>query len=142
MLRPSPAQDSPVPPPADALGREYYRHGGGYGHRNGYRTARLKSAEEQAFTDRRGHCRLTRTAVSELTERLWSDYQAFAARDLSMHPILYLFVDGIAERVHLGQPREPVLAAWGITASGQKVLLGSRRPPRKTPRAAATSCAI
>jgi hypothetical protein len=29
----------------DAVGREYYRHGEGRGHRNGYRTARLRSAE-------------------------------------------------------------------------------------------------
>ena len=156
----------------DAVGREYYRHGEGHGHRNGYRAARLRSAEgeiefavpqvrgiagwrsqvgealagrteelerlaiemyarglsvrdiERAFTDRRGRCRLTRTAVSELTERLWADYQAFAGRDLSEHRVLYLFVDGLAERLHLGQPREAVLAAWGITQSGQKVLLG------------------
>ena len=156
----------------DVVGREYYRHGEGRGHRNGYRAARLASAEgeiefavpqvrgiagwrsqvgaalagrteelerlaiemyarglsvrdiERAFTDRRGHCRLTRTAVSELTERLWADYQAFAGRDLSEHRVIYLFVDGIAERLHLGQPREAVLAAWGITHSGSKVLLG------------------
>ena len=38
--------------------------------------------------------------------------------------MLYLFVDGIAERLHLGQPREAVLAAWGITEQGAKVLLG------------------
>jgi transposase-like protein len=67
---------------------------------------------------------LTRTAVSQLTERLWADYQAFAGRDLSEHRIIYLFIDGIAERLHLGQPREAVLAAWGITEGGQKVLLG------------------
>jgi putative transposase len=156
----------------DAVGREYYRHGGGHGHRNGYRRARLASAEgsiefsvpqvrgingwrsqvrealagkseelerlaiemyarglsvrdiEAAFTDRSGRCVLTRTAVSELTERLWADYQGFAQRDLSEHRLLYLFLDGLAERIHLGQPREAVLAAWGITASGQKVLLG------------------
>jgi transposase-like protein len=35
-----------------------------------------------------------------------------------------LFVDGLAERLHLGQPREAVLAAWGITGRGNKVLLG------------------
>ena len=29
---------------------------------------------ECAFTDRGGLCRLTRTAVSEVTERLWSDF--------------------------------------------------------------------
>jgi len=156
----------------EAVGREYYRHGGGRGHRNGYRSAQLESAEgaiefavpqvrgiagwrsqvrealagrteeleqlaiemyarglsvrdiEAAFTDRAGRCVLTRTAVSELTERLWGDYQAFTQRDLSEHRVLYLFVDGLAERIHLGQPREPVLAAWAITISGHKVLLG------------------
>ena len=79
---------------------------------------------EAAFTDAQGQCVLSKSAVSEVTERLWSDYQAFAARDLSALPVVYLFLDGIAERLHLGQPREPVLAAWGITTSGQKVLLG------------------
>jgi transposase-like protein len=32
-------------------------------------------------------------------------------------------VDGIAERLHLGQPREAVMAAWGILADGKKALL-------------------
>jgi putative transposase len=79
---------------------------------------------EAAFTDETGRCVLTKTATSELSERLWSDYQAFAGRDLAEFKVLYLFVDGIAERLHLGQPREAVLAAWGIVESGTKVLLG------------------
>ena len=79
---------------------------------------------ERTFTDRRGECLLSKSAVSELSERLWADYQAFAGRDLSEFDVLYLFVDGIAEKLHLGQPREAVLAAWGITRGGQKVLLG------------------
>jgi transposase-like protein len=66
---------------------------------------------EAAFTDETGRCALTKTAASELTERLWADYQAFAGRDLAEFKVLYLFVDGIAERLHLGQPREAVLAA-------------------------------
>jgi len=37
--------------------------------------------------------------------------------------VLYLFVDGIAERLHSGQPREAVLCAWGICEDGAKVLL-------------------
>jgi putative transposase len=37
---------------------------------------------EAAFTDEAGRSLLSRTAVSELTERLWADYQAFANRDL------------------------------------------------------------
>ena len=45
--------------------------------------------------------------------------------------MLYLFVDGVAERLHLGQLREAVLPAWGINESGIKVLLGL-----------ATSCAV
>lgn len=78
---------------------------------------------EAAFTDDSGRLLLSRTAVSELSERLWQDYEAFANRDLSEFDLLYLFVDGIAERLHLGQPREAVLAAWGILADGKKVLL-------------------
>ena len=46
-----------------------------------------------------------------------------AAHDLSEYDIAYLFVDGIAERIRPGQKREPVLAAWGFTAGGAKVLL-------------------
>jgi hypothetical protein len=37
--------------------------------------------------------------------------------------LVYLFVDGIAERLHLGQPREAVLAAWEILADGKKAHL-------------------
>jgi putative transposase len=79
---------------------------------------------EAAFTDAAGRCVLTKSAASVLTEKLWDDYQAFAGRDLASVPVLYLFVDGVAERLHLGQPREAVLAAWGIGTAGHKVLLG------------------
>jgi len=76
---------------------------------------------EDAFQDETGRLLLSRTAVSEIGERLWADYQEFAGRDLSEYDIVYLFVDGIAERIRPGQKREPVLAAWGFTASGAKV---------------------
>jgi transposase-like protein len=75
------------------------------------------------LADESGQSLLSRTAVSEITERLWTEYEAFAGRDLSEFEVEYLFVDGIAERLHLGQPREAVLAAWGILANGQKALL-------------------
>jgi putative transposase len=157
----------------DAVGRDYYEHGAqpGQGHRNGYRTGRLKTAEglmeysapqvagrnepfrstirehlkghtrgledlavemlarglsvrdiEDAFKDESGRLLLSRTAVSQLGERLWEDYQAFAKRDLSEYEITYLFVDGIAERLRPGAKREPVLAAWGYTVD-RRVLL-------------------
>jgi transposase-like protein len=61
--------------------------------------------------------------VSQVTERLWHEYEAFATRDLSEFGVAYLFVDGVAERLHAGMPREAVLCAWGITEEGRKVLL-------------------
>ena len=78
---------------------------------------------EAVFADGDGGSLLSRTAVSEVTERLWAEYEAFVGRDLSEFEITYLFVDGIAERLHLGQPREAVLVAWGILADGKKALL-------------------
>jgi transposase-like protein len=73
---------------------------------------------EAAFTDETGRCVLSRTAASAVCERLWGEYQAFAQRDLGELDIVYLFLDGVAERLHLGQPREAVLAAWGIDSGG------------------------
>jgi len=78
---------------------------------------------EAVFTDTDGRSLLSRSAVSEITERLWAEYEAFASRDLTEFEVTYLFVDGIAERLHLGQPREAVLAAWGILRDGKKALL-------------------
>jgi len=79
---------------------------------------------EDAFKDESGRLLLSKTAVSEIGARLWADYQEFCRRDLGEYAIVYLFVDGIAERIRPGQKREPVLAAWGIASDGKKVLLG------------------
>jgi transposase-like protein len=62
---------------------------------------------EEAFRDDKGQALLSRTAVSEVTERLWAEYEAFCAKDLSEFEVLYPFVDGVAERLfeeerHLG----------------------------------------
>ena len=78
---------------------------------------------EDAFKDESGRLLLSRTAISETGERLWEDYLAFSSRDLGEYEIAYLFVDGIAERLRSGQKREAVLAAWGFTTEGKKVLL-------------------
>ncbi|MCP4209171.1 MAG: IS256 family transposase, partial [Shimia sp.] len=78
---------------------------------------------EDAFKDEAGRLLLSRTAVSEIGERLWVDYQEFSKRDLGEYEIAYLFVDGIAERIRPGQRREPVMAAWGFSHSGAKILL-------------------
>jgi putative transposase len=78
---------------------------------------------EGAFSSPEGRLLLSRTAVSRITERIWESYEAFATRDLSETEILYLFVDGIAERLHPSCPREAVLCAWGYTWDGTKVLV-------------------
>jgi transposase-like protein len=78
---------------------------------------------EDAFKDENGRRLLSKTAVSQLGERLWPDYQVFATRDLSEHEITYLFIDGIAERLRAGGKRAPVVAAWGFTVEGCRVLL-------------------
>ena len=78
---------------------------------------------EAVFADETGRSLLSRTAVSAVTERLWAEYEGFASRDLAEFEVVYLVIDGIAERLHLGQPREAVLAAWGILADGNKALL-------------------
>jgi transposase-like protein len=59
---------------------------------------------ERAFTDRSGQCVLSKSAASELSEGLWTDYQGFAGGDLSGHEVIYLFLDSIAERLHLRLP--------------------------------------
>jgi putative transposase len=164
----------------DVLGRDYYQHadhsaepaGIRRGHRNGYRTNRLRTAEgsvayatpqvratddpfvsrvralltgrsdalerlatemyarglstrdiEDATRDEQGRPLLSRSAVSQVTEQLWSEYEAFATRDLSEFDIVYLFLDGVAERLHPGQKKDAVLCAWGIDREGQKHLL-------------------
>ena len=78
---------------------------------------------EDALRDGEGWTVLSRTAVSQVTERLWQEYEAFATRDLSDLSIVYLYLDGVAERLRPGQRREAVLCAWGIDLQGRKHLL-------------------
>jgi transposase-like protein len=78
---------------------------------------------EAVFRDDDGASLLSRSAVSEVTEALWKEYEAFAQRDLSEFDIAYLFVDGVAERLHEAAKREAVLVAWAITCEGRRVLL-------------------
>jgi len=79
---------------------------------------------EAAFTDATGRCLLSRTAVSELTDTLWQEYEAFCQRDLSELEVIYLFVDGIYESLRRqGGPKEALLCAWGILADGRRVPL-------------------
>jgi len=79
---------------------------------------------EDAFTEATGQCLLSRSAVSEVTDTLWQEYEAFCERALSGFEVIYLFVDAIYESLRRqGGPKEAVLCAWGICADGRRVLL-------------------
>ncbi|MGH8543126.1 MAG: IS256 family transposase, partial [Gammaproteobacteria bacterium] len=62
--------------------------------------------------------------VSEVTEVLWEEYEAFQQRDLSAIPVLAVFLDGLYEPLRrYGIQREAILVAWAITLTGEKVLV-------------------
>lgn len=79
---------------------------------------------EDAFRDATGECLLSRSAVSELTEVLWEEYQAFCERDLSEIEVEYLFLDAVYESLRRqGGVKEGVLCAWAICSDGSKVMI-------------------
>jgi transposase-like protein len=80
---------------------------------------------EETFRDpQTGKSLLSRTAVSQITESLWEEYQAFRERDLSGFEIEYLFLDAIYESLReQGGLKEALLCAWGICRDGRKILL-------------------
>lgn len=79
---------------------------------------------EAALVEATGDHLLSRTAVSQITEVLWADYEAFAERDLSGFAVEYLFLEAVYEslRVQAGL-KEGMLVAWAICSDGRKVLL-------------------
>jgi putative transposase len=79
---------------------------------------------EDAFKDEEGGLLLSRQGVSEMTEELSKEFEAFRQRDLSSLDVVYLFLDGVYEHCRYQASRkEAILCAWGILASGQKLLL-------------------
>ncbi len=78
---------------------------------------------EDAFRAEDGTSLLSRSAVSEITDRLWESYEAFLAKDLSGLSIHYLFCDAVFESLRRHGAKEAVLVCWGIDADGHKHLL-------------------
>jgi transposase-like protein len=79
---------------------------------------------EECFRDETtGELMISRSAVSEITDRLWEDYREFSERDLSEIEVEYLFLDAVYESLRRYGAKEGVLAAWCITTDGRKVLL-------------------
>ena len=80
---------------------------------------------EDAFRDPvTGELLLGRTAISEITDSLWEDYQRFCVRDLSGFEVEYVFLDAVYESLRRqGNLKEALLCAWAICRDGRKVLL-------------------
>ena len=79
---------------------------------------------EEAFGEATGERLLSRTAVSELTDSLWEEYEAFISRDLSSFPVEYLFLDAVYESLRQqGGGKEGVLCAWAVCRDGRKVMV-------------------
>jgi putative transposase len=86
----------------------------------GLSTRDIEDALEEATGDRL----LSRTAVSQITEVLWDEYEAFAERDLSGFEVEYLFLDAVYESLRQqGGGKEGLMCAWAICADGRKVML-------------------
>jgi transposase-like protein len=74
---------------------------------------------EDAFRDATGELLISKSAVSEITDRLWEDYQAFNARDLSEIEVEYLFCDAIFESLRAQGAKEALLVAWAIARTAE-----------------------
>ena len=78
---------------------------------------------EQAFVDQNGKPFWGRTAVSQLAERLYQEYESFSKRDVSSFDVVYLFVDGVCEAIKKYTNGQTLLCAWAICADGTKQFL-------------------
>ena len=67
---------------------------------------------------------LSKSSVSQVTEALWAEYEAFTKRDLSSFDVVYLFADAVYESLRQQAGcKQAVLVTWGILRDGSKVLL-------------------
>jgi hypothetical protein len=82
---------------------------------------------EDALRDATGDPLLSRSAVSELSETLWEDYDAFCQRDLSSFEVEYLFIDAVYEGLRPWGCSQRVLCAWG-DLQGRQQGLGASGP--------------
>jgi len=86
----------------------------------GLSTRDLEDALQEATGDRL----LSRIAISQQTDVLREEYEAFAQRDLSGFGVEYLFLDAVYESLReQGGGKEGVLCAWAVCADGRKVML-------------------
>ena len=66
---------------------------------------------------------LSKSAVSEMTDTLTQEYEAFRTRDLSGYEVAYLLMDAGYEPLRRWGSKTGVFCVWAIGVEGRKVLL-------------------
>jgi putative transposase len=70
-----------------------------------------------------GHFVLGKSTVSELSDTLSQEYEAWRTRDLSKDPVSYLFIDTVYEPLRRWGQKTGVLCVWAMCEEGRKVLV-------------------
>jgi transposase-like protein len=92
-----------------------------YGFLRGLSVRDVEALLEEAF----GEQLVSKSTVSRICEQLRDRYQAWCARGLEQHDLVYCFLDAVYLKLRPDdEPAEGVLCAWGLTLDGRKVLLG------------------
>ena len=88
---------------------------------------------ERALQENLGVDKVSRSVVSKLSKKIYSDFDQWRKRDLSGYKLLYFFLDAHYLALRQGtDKKEGVLVAWGITEEGEKVLLHIDRGERES----------
>lgn len=66
---------------------------------------------------------LSKSTVSELSDTLSEEYEAWRTRDLSKESVTYLFIDTVYEPLRRWGQKTGILCVWAICEDGRKVLL-------------------
>jgi transposase-like protein len=79
----------------------------------------IESALEKAL----GQFVVSKSAVSDITDRLTHEYDAFRTRDLSGFDIASVFMDTVYEPLRRWGSKTGILCVWGLCVDGRKGLL-------------------
>jgi transposase-like protein len=79
----------------------------------------IEAALEKAL----GQFVLSKSAISDITDRLTHEYEAFRTRDLSGYDGAYLFIDTVDEPLRRWGSKTGVLCVWGLCVDGRQVWL-------------------
>jgi putative transposase len=100
-----------------------------YGFLRGLSVRDVEALLEEAF----GEQVVSKSTVSRICEQLHDRYQAWCARRLEEHDLVYCFLDAVYLKLRPDdEPAEGVLCAWGLTLEGRKVLLGLQLGSRES----------